>query len=262
MLRFKNLGSGSTGNASVVEAQCGQQTTRLLIDCGLGLKELERRLLQAELELGDLDALFITHEHADHVGHTKRVAGTLGIPVWMSQGTWLACDGLDWGFNSSQINIARDTELIGIGAIQITPFTVPHDAREPLQVKLSDGKVSLGILTDLGHVSAHVVSQLKGCNALLMETNHDAQMLRKSGYPQFLKDRISGPLGHLSNDSACQLAQLLNHPGLGQVVAAHLSERNNSPEIVLDCLSRALGRSEDEILVAAPDTGSAWVTVD
>ena len=152
--------------------------------------------------------------------------------------------------------------MIGFGALQITPFTVPHDAREPLQVKLSDGAVSMGILTDLGHVSAHVVSQLKGCNALLMETNHDTQMLRKSGYPQFLKDRISGPLGHLSNDSACELAQILNHPRLGQVVAAHLSEKNNSPEIVLDCLSRALGRTRDEVWVAAPDTGSSWINVN
>lgn len=262
MLKFKNLGSGSTGNASVIEAQCGLQTTRILIDCGLGLKELERRLIQAELELADLDALFITHEHADHVGHTRRVAGALGIPVWMSQGTWLACNGLDWGLESSQINIARDTQLINIGAIEITPFTVPHDAREPLQVKLSDGSVSMGLLTDLGHVSSHVLSHLKGCNALLMETNHDTQMLRNSGYPQFLKDRISGPLGHLSNDSACELARELNHTGLGAVVAAHLSERNNSPEIVLECLSKALGRSQDEVWVASPVTGSAWVTVN
>jgi phosphoribosyl 1,2-cyclic phosphodiesterase len=262
VLRFKNLGSGSTGNASVIEAQCGHQTTRILIDCGLGLKELERRLIQANLELSDLDALFITHEHADHVGHTKRVASSLKIPVWMSQGTWLACGGLDWGFNPSQINIARDTEVIEFGALQIKPFTVPHDAREPLQVRLSDGAVSLGVLTDLGHVSPHVFSQLQGCNALLMETNHDTQMLRKSGYPQFLKDRISGPLGHLSNESACELAQKLNHSGLGHVVAAHLSERNNSPEIVLDCLSRALGRTVDEVWVAAPDTGSAWVHVN
>ena len=233
-----------------------------MIDCGLGLKELERRLIQAELELADLDALFITHEHADHVGHTRRVAGALGIPVWMSQGTWLACNGLDWGLESSQINIARDTQLINIGAIEITPFTVPHDAREPLQVKLSDGSVSMGLLTDLGHVSSHVLSHLKGCNALLMETNHDTQMLRNSGYPQFLKDRISGPLGHLSNDSACELARELNHTGLGAVVAAHLSERNNSPEIVLECLSKALGRSQDEVWVASPVTGSAWVTVN
>jgi phosphoribosyl 1,2-cyclic phosphodiesterase len=262
VLKFKNLGSGSTGNASVIEAQCGLQTTRILIDCGLGLKELERRLIQAELELTDLDALFITHEHADHVGHTRRVAGALGIPVWMSQGTWLACNGLDWGLDSSQINIARDTQIINIGSIEITPFTVPHDAREPLQVKLSDGSVSMGLLTDLGHISSHVLSHLKGCNALLMETNHDTQMLRNSGYPQFLKDRISGPLGHLSNDSACELARKLNHTGLGHVVAAHLSERNNSPEIVLECLSKALGRSQDEVWVASPVTGSAWVTVN
>ncbi len=261
MLRFKNLGSGSTGNASVVEAQCGLQTTRMLVDCGLGLKELERRLIQADLCLADLDALFITHEHIDHVGHTKRVASSLGIPVWMSQGTWLACNGLDWGLSESQINVARDTQPIEIGGLQVTPFTVPHDAREPLQVRFSDGSVSLGILTDLGHASAHVVQQLKGCNALMLETNHDSELLKASGYPQFLKDRISGPFGHLSNDAACELASQLNHVSLNTVLAAHLSERNNSPDIVLSCLSRALGCSEDDLIVAAPDTGSPWLNI-
>jgi phosphoribosyl 1,2-cyclic phosphodiesterase len=261
VLRFKNLASGSTGNASVVEARCGIQTTRVLVDCGLGLKELERRLQQADLDLEDLDFIFITHEHADHVGHTKKVASALGIPVWMSQGTWLACAGLDWGLASEQINIAKDTQTISFGALQVTPFTVPHDAREPLQIKLSDGAMNLGILTDLGHVSEHVLAQLHGCNALLMETNHDSDLLSRSQYPQFLKDRIAGPLGHLSNTAACALASSINHSALGAVVAAHLSERNNRPDIVLSCLSKALGRSPSEVLVAAPDKGTPWIHV-
>jgi len=245
----------------VVEAQCGLQSTRMLIDCGLGLKELERRLIQADLTLDNLDAIFITHEHVDHVGHTKRVASSLGIPVWMSQGTWLACNGLGWGFSDSQINVAKDTQVIGLGALQVTPFTVPHDAREPLQVRISDGSVSLGVLTDLGHISPHVFEHLRGCNALMLETNHDSELLQSSSYPQFLKDRISGPFGHLSNTAACKLASELNHSSLNKVLAAHLSERNNRPDIVLNCLSQALGCSENDLLVAAPDTGSPWVTV-
>jgi phosphoribosyl 1,2-cyclic phosphodiesterase len=249
LLRFKNLGSGSTGNATIV-------------DCGLGLKELERRLIRADLALEDLDAIFVTHEHVDHVGHTKRVASFVGIPVWMSQGTWLACSGLDWGLSDSQINIAQDTQSIALGALQITPFTVPHDAREPLQLRLSDGSMSLGIVTDLGHVSAHVLAQLKGCNALMLETNHDSDMLSASGYPQFLKDRISGPFGHLSNRAACELASAIKHESLNQVLAAHLSERNNSPDIVLECLSRALSCAPSDLMVAAPDTGSPWITVN
>lgn len=258
MLRFKNLGSGSSGNATLVEARQGLQVTRLLIDCGLRVSELRTRLQAAGLEMADLDGLFVTHEHSDHVGHTRRFAMETGLPIWMSEGTRLACEAGDWSLATTQLHTARDGVAIALGALEMVPFTVPHDAREPLQLRLSDGDRCLGVLTDLGHASAHVAQALKGCHALLLESNHDAGMLSRSSYPAFLRQRIAGPLGHLSNDDAAALLDSLRHPGLNCVVAAHLSERNNAPALAQAAFATVLGCSATEVPVADPLRGSAW----
>jgi phosphoribosyl 1,2-cyclic phosphodiesterase len=260
LLRFKNLGSGSAGNATLVEARDGLQVTRLLIDCGLRVSELERRLQAADLQLGDLDGLFVTHEHSDHVGHTQRFAQKTGLPVWMSEGTRLACQADEWAWAPGQLQVARDGVPIALGALELQPFTVPHDAREPLQLRCSDGDRSLGVLTDLGHASAHVVQALQGCHALLLEANHDTDMLSRSNYPAFLRKRIAGPLGHLSNADAAALLQAVRHPALNCVVAAHLSERNNTPALAQGAFCAVLGCLAEEVLVADPETGSDWHT--
>lgn len=261
MLRFKNLGSGSAGNATVVEARCGAQVTRLLIDCGLSVKELTKRLAQAQLQLEDLDAVFVTHEHADHIGHTQQLAKRTAIPVWMSRGTALASGVLDWGMPSEQLQFVKDGQVLELGALQLQPFTVPHDAREPLQLRCSDGANSLGVLTDLGHGSDHVIQALQACQALLLECNHDSELLAQSAYPPFLKKRISGPLGHLSNAESAKLATALHHSGLKLLVAAHLSERNNRPDMAQAVLSHALGCAANDIPVADPLEGTCWYTV-
>ncbi len=261
MLRFKNLGSGSAGNATLVEAHCGAQVSRVLIDCGLSVRELNKRLVQADLSIEDIDAVFITHEHADHVGHARAFAQRTGAQVWMSRGTALACDLDQWGLESGQFQVARDGQAIEVGALQLNPFTVPHDAREPLQLRCTDGDVHLGVLTDLGHGSAHVVQALKACNALLLECNHDPELLANSSYPGFLKKRIAGPQGHLSNLESAELARALLHPQLNLIVAAHLSERNNRPDLAQAVLSQAAGCSAQEIEVADPLTGTGWYQV-
>lgn len=259
MMRFRSLGSGSTGNATLVEASDGLTTSRLLIDCGLGIRQLEKQLAAAGLATTDLDAVFITHEHADHIGCVQRLAQRDGIPVWMSHGTRLGMGALppDDGW----IHEARNEEIIAIGALQVRPFTVPHDAREPLQLVCSDGAVALGILTDLGHATPHVVSQLQGCAALLLECNHDAELLACSSYPYFLQKHIAGPLGHLANSQSAELLAAIAHAGLRHVVAAHLSQQNNRPELARRALAEALNTAEEEILVAAPVGGTAWLQI-
>jgi phosphoribosyl 1,2-cyclic phosphodiesterase len=261
VLRFKNLGSGSAGNATLVEATCGQQVSRLLIDCGLSVRELSKRLAVAELSIGDVDAVFITHEHADHIGHAKSLALRTGIPVWMSRGTALACQIHDWGLNTNQFQQASDCQTFAVGCLEVMPFTVPHDAREPLQLRCSDGAHHLGVLTDLGHGSSHVVKALQGCHALLLECNHDAELLAQSSYPAFLKKRIAGPQGHLSNEESAQLVQALVHDHLNLIIAAHLSERNNRPPLAQNILAMATGCQPDEIEVADPLMGTPWHTV-
>ncbi len=260
MLRFKNLGSGSTGNATLVET-VGLRGTRLLVDCGLGVKQLSLRLAEAATsEAATLDAMFITHEHSDHIGCARQFAQRHRIPVWMSRGTYEALGSPDF---DGLLHIANDGQPIDLGELQVTPFTVPHDAREPLQLTCTDGNAKLGILTDLGHATAHVMTHLEGCHALLLECNHDTDLLAQSSYPAFLKKRVGGPYGHLSNATAAGIANTLAHAGLKHLVAAHLSAQNNSPKLALEALlsSTAPLWGNLELSVAHPTLGTPWIHV-
>lgn len=257
MLRFRNLGSGSTGNATLVEASDGLGfPCRLLVDCGLGIRQLASRLGEAGLQVTDINAIFVTHEHGDHIGCAPQLALRHGIPLWMSRGTHAAIGAPDL---QGQLRTARDGQAIDLGGLQITPFTVPHDAREPLQITCTDGAVKLGVVTDLGHATAHVIAHLAGCDALMLESNHDSAMLEESSYPWFLKRRISGDYGHLSNAAAADIARAVTHSGLQHLVAAHLSEQNNRPDLVRELLSAATGRGLEGIVVAGPTSGTPWL---
>jgi phosphoribosyl 1,2-cyclic phosphodiesterase len=258
VLRFKNLGSGSTGNATVVEARDGGRPSRLLIDCGFGPRTLATRLGGAGLSIDDIDAIFVTHEHSDHIGSACKIALRHRIPLWMSHGTHQAIGApmLD-----DLLHLARDGEAVGLGALQFKPFTVPHDAREPLQLRLSDGATCLGVLTDLGHATPHVLQQLAGCRAMLLECNHDPDLLADSPYPPFLKRRVGGALGHLANPLAAGIATALAAHGLQQIVAAHLSRQNNRPELALAALAAAEGCGSLALGVADPVTGTDWIHV-
>ena len=261
MLRFKSLGSGSSGNATLVESQSDLQTTHLLIDCGLRLRDLESQLIAAGTCAEDIDAIFITHEHGDHIGCARSFVKRYSTPLWMSQGTWFAIQDEAWTPHQHLLNVARDGISIEIGELQARPFTVPHDAREPLQLRCTDGERHLGIVTDLGHPSSHVVASLQGCHALLLEANHDPDLLEASSYPSFLKKRVAGPWGHLANQAAAELLSSVKHAHLNHVQAAHLSERNNTPDLARISLSSALGCKPSDIAIAAPATGSDWVQV-
>ena len=258
MLRFKSLGSGSSGNATVVEAGSGSHVKRLLIDCGLKPKMLLQRLGLAGLAVQQLDAIFITHEHSDHIGCARQLAVRHRTPVWMSAGTHLAAGESEF---DGMLRLAQDGICIDLGELQISPFTVPHDAREPLQLSCSDGNRKLGVLTDLGHTTPHVLAYLAGCHALLLECNHDADMLAAGPYPAFLKQRVGGRFGHLSNVDAAQIAKSLDHTGLNHVIAAHLSRQNNRPTLAREALALALGRVESDVGVATQDEGCDWISV-
>ncbi len=207
-----------------------------------------------------VDAIFITHEHSDHIGCARQFAQRHRIPVWMSRGTYEALGSPDF---DGLLHIAADGQPIDLGELQITPFTVPHDAREPLQLSCTDGNAKLGVLTDLGHATAHVLTHLAGSHALLLECNHDTDLLAQSNYPAFLKKRVGGPYGHLSNAAAAAISEKLTHVGLKHVVAAHLSAQNNSPSLALAALfsSAAPIWGSPEFSVAHPIEGSPWIQV-
>ncbi len=257
-LRFKSLGSGSAGNSTLVEAGDGLRRRYLLIDCGMPLRKLVGRLQQAGVEPEEVAAVFITHEHVDHTGCVQQLVMRYRIPVWMSRGTHAGMGAPDW---EGLARWARDGDTLEVAGMQLQPFTIPHDAREPLQLRCSDGDRVLGVATDLGHATAHVVDCLQQCHALLLEANHDPDMLAASRYPDFLKRRVAGRLGHLSNAASAELARILNHSRLGHVLAGHLSERNNLPELAAQALAPALNRSLCEVLLADAEHGSDWLSV-
>lgn len=230
----------------------------MLIDCGFSLREFETRLARAGLCGEDLDAIFVTHEHGDHIGCAVSLARRHGIELWMSRGTWRAIGAPE---ADGWLRFARDGEAISVGGLQLTPYTVPHDALEPLQLRCSDGAAHLGVLTDAGSITPHLLAHLRDCHALLLECNHDAQLLAQSRYPASLKARIGGRLGHLSNDTAAQILAQCAHAGLQHLVAAHLSEQNNSPEHARAALSAACGADPDDIVVADPALGFGWLAV-
>ena len=255
MLRFKSLGSGSSGNATLVES-AGLVPFRLLVDCGLGIRQLQMRLREAGLQLEDIDAVFITHEHSDHVGCALALSLRHQISVWMSQGTFRAMGSPDF---NGRLRFARDGDAIDLGGLEVMPFTVPHDAQEPLQLTCTDGAARLGILTDLGHATTHVLKHLQGCSALLLECNHDTDMLAQSIYPDFLKRRVGGQYGHLSNTAAVDIIRSVMNPRLRHVVAAHLSVQNNRADLVRVLLGKTLDCAPDDIVVARPDVGTRWL---
>ena len=269
-MRFCSLGSGSSGNATLVEASSGTTTTRVLIDCGFSLRELETRLARTRVRIDQVDAVFITHEHGDHVGCALTLAQRHGVPLWMSRGTWRAIGAPDparlmgpAGPPGVPLQFARDGEAIAIGNIELRPFTVPHDALEPLQLRCNDGQSHLGVLTDVGSITPHLLEALRGCDALLLECNHDAAMLAQSSYPASLKARIGGRLGHLANDMAAQILAALAPSGVGlrHLVAAHLSERNNRPALAQQALAQACGAHARDIVVADPRFGFDWLSL-
>lgn len=253
MLRFASLASGSKGNCLVVEAG----TTRVLVDCGLALRELERRLALLGLAASQLTAVLVTHEHSDHAGGVFELAAAHGLPVYLTHGTLHALRDEGKVLEGVKVRVLHGRETIAVGDLEVRPFTVPHDAREPVQYVLSDGAFRLGVLTDLGVPTAHVEETLSGCDALVLECNHDLGMLWDGGYPKWLKARIAGPFGHLNNADAAALLSALERSRLKHVVCAHLSEHNNRPALARAALAGALGCEEDWVGLAT-QRGFDW----
>ena len=256
-MRFCSLGSGSSGNATLVEAADFAGTTRLLIDCGFTLRELRVRLAVHGLTPADVHAVFVTHEHGDHLGCAFALRRRFGTPLWASDGTWrIACGRFG---RPPGLHVARDGDPIAIGALEITPFAVPHDSAEPLQLTVSDGLSRLGVLTDLGHGPPAVVQRLAQCDALLLECNHDVQMLEQGPYPWPLKRRVGGPRGHLANEQAAAILGGCRHAALRHVVAAHLSRQNNRPDLAAGTIAAVLDTTPDDIVVADAWRGTPWL---
>lgn len=249
-MRFASLGSGSRGNATLIEAGA----TCLMLDCGFSVTEVERRLARLGKRAEQITAVLVTHEHADHIRGVGPLVRKFGTPVWMTGGTALVPQAETGG----ALRVFNPHERFALGDIQVDPFPVPHDAREPCQFVFSDGARRLGVLTDTGSLTDCIRRALDRCDALLLECNHDARMLATGRYPPALKARVGGRVGHLSNRQAATLLSGIDTDDLQHLVAAHLSEKNNRPELATAALAAALACDADWIGVATQTGGLDW----
>jgi len=254
MIRFASLGSGSKGNATLIESGINDTDTRILLDCGFSTKEIELRLAKHQRSANSIDAIVITHEHADHINGVGRLARKYEIPVWLTAGTWHKCR--DSNFPDTHFIDSHNS--FEIGDLELHPFPVPHDAREPCQFVFSDGKSQLGIATDLGSITPHVVSKLNNLDGLLLECNYDSKMLHNGIYPQKLKDRVSSNKGHLDNKQAKQLLQSIKLDKLQHIIGMHVSEKNNTQEYATAALCEGLNCPESEVSLACQLNGFEW----
>ena len=251
-MRFASLGSGSEGNGLLVE--CG--ATRLLVDCGFKLAETVRRLARLGLDPSDLAAILVTHEHDDHGGGVARLARRYHLPVYLTYGTLVAL-----GPRSSmmpRVSLIDSHSPFMIGDVEIHPYPVPHDAREPSQFVFSDGDRRLGLLTDTGDSTPHIQRMLSGIDALMLECNYDFDLLMNGPYPPSLKRRISSRMGHLDNGTAARIVAAIDCSRLQHFIAAHLSAQNNTPELARSAMAAALNCEGSWIGVATQSEGLDW----
>jgi phosphoribosyl 1,2-cyclic phosphodiesterase len=251
VIRFASLGSGSAGNALLVESGA----TCVMVDCGFGQRETLRRLARLERGPEHLTGILVTHEHGDHIGGVFPFARRHALPVLLSYGTFSVCQSAAAGVD---LRIIDSHASFCVKALEIQPYPVPHDAREPVQFVFSDGKRRLGLLTDAGEITQHIRDVLSGIDGLVLECNHDAGMLASSNYPASLRQRIAGRFGHLENGAAAELLLEIDSSRLQHLVAAHLSEQNNHPSLAVRALATALGCADERIGVACQEVGFDW----
>ncbi len=271
-MRFAILGSGSDGNGLVVEAAAAAfpsvypsvspvssdalHPTRILVDCGFGIRDTVDRLARLELVPEQLDAIVLTHEHDDHASGAFKFAHRFNLPVWLTAGTLRGCK--NYLRAGVPLELFDSHTPFAIGGLALQPVAVPHDACEPTQFVFSDGVHRLGLLTDAGRSTAHMIAAFSGVDALVLECNHDAQMLADSNYPATLKRRIGGAFGHLSNAEAGAILAALEQDRLQHVIAAHLSRSNNTPQLARTALMRAWSGAVREVEVACQTEGLGW----
>ena len=252
-MKFTSLGSGSKGNATLIQA--GE--TLVLVDCGFGLKETEARLAARGIRAEQLSAILVTHEHSDHLKGAPMLARRYNLPIHTTHGTARSFKSPVPVFEP--INVHR---RFSIGGLDIEPVTVPHDAREPSQFVFHHNGFQLGLLTDLGSITPLVTQAYRECQALLLECNHDPQMLADGPYPPSLKRRVGGDWGHLSNQQAARLLGEIDHSRLQHLMISHISEHNNHPDLAMAALAPVLdGVERTRVHTLSQDEGCDWITL-
>lgn len=247
-LQFATVGSGSKGNACLVKSR----ESLILVDCGFAVRELGRRLEILDVSLEDISAVLVTHEHSDHCKGVGALARQLKLPVYMTPGTQL---GRDFG-RIPNMNLIVGYSQFAVGDITVSPVAVPHDAREPAQFIFESGGRKLGVLTDLGSITPHILAAYSHCDGLLLEANHDSQLLAQGPYPWSLKQRVAGDWGHLNNSQAVEFLEMASMPTLSTLVVGHISEKNNCLSVVREAFAST--SFQKNIHFAAQGHPSEW----
>ena len=256
-MQFASLGSGSAGNSFLAK----QNKSLLMVDCGFAIQDIVFRLNRLNEVPENISGILLTHEHEDHVKGAFKLANKFKIPIWLSYGTYKMCEKHINKSYEIDLKIIDSHNTFEIEDFIILPFPVPHDAREPTQFILSDGKYKLGILTDTGSSTPHIEKVLQELDALIIEFNHDLNLLELSDYGDSLKKRIRGKLGHLDNQTAAEILGKLQFKKLKHLVAAHLSEKNNSEQLVKDVIVGKIGCESDWIKIATQVDGTPWQVI-
>lgn len=233
-MRLCSIASGSSGNCIYV----GSDTTHLLVDVGISGKKTEAGLKELDLSMRDIDGIFITHEHADHIAGLGVLSRKYEIPIYATKGTVEAIKSVSslGSIPEGLFHPVCAEEKVIIKDLVCNPMKISHDAAEPVAYRIQHGKKRVGIITDLGNYNDYTVESLRGIDALLLEANHDVNMLQVGPYPYYLKQRILGDRGHLSNERAGQLLCSLMDERLQAVVLGHLSKDNNLPELAYEAV--------------------------
>ncbi|KUO70471.1 MAG: metallohydrolase [Clostridia bacterium BRH_c25] len=255
-IRLCSLSSGSSGNCVFV----GNDNSGLLVDCGISGKEILGNLNNIGICSSTIKAVVVTHEHSDHIRSVGIISRKLGIPIYANINTWNNMADLIGKVKPENIRYFSVGEELEIGGIGIKSYSIPHDAADPVGFCFYEGSKKVSIATDLGYFSDMVKENLSGSDMIMLESNHDIEMLRVGRYPYFLKRRILGEQGHLSNEAAGNAIYELLQTGVREVLLGHLSKENNFPELAYETVKGILEQNkvkinEDIKLELAPRSG-------
>lgn len=253
VMRFASLGSGSKGNATLVEAG----DACLLLDCGFSARELERRLSMLQLDGARLSGILVTHEHSDHIKGVWTLSRRHQLPVYMTGGTAKASAAPA----DIDLHLITPQQRFQVQGVDVLPVAVPHDAREPVQFVFNCAGLKLGVLTDLGHISSHVRECYQGCDGLFVEANHDREMLADGPYPYSLKQRVAGDWGHLNNEQTAGLLNAVEPRTLQALVVGHISQQNNALSAVQEAMA-SVASVVPEIIYASQDDCVDWLVLE
>jgi phosphoribosyl 1,2-cyclic phosphodiesterase len=243
MLNFCSLYSGSSGNCLFVETN----KTKILVDCGTSLKKIVDGLQKIDKKIEDIDAILVTHEHSDHVQSLGNASKKFDIPVYTNIETLEAMPTQKEKISTHNQKIFEIGKEFKIGDLAINSFSIPHDAANPCGFNIYNNKSKLTIATDLGHMTTNLINNMKGSSFILLESNYDPEILKCSRYPFLLKQRISGPMGHLPNNIAGKTISELTKSDLKEVMLGHLSKENNFPELAYQTVIEELQNSNVDI---------------